>query len=114
MTARTHASDENLGVESVALHPDPVAKDRPTRKGRIRVRGDHSHRLVLLPAQRDERIHEGRLASPWRAGESHDRSGGILPLRRSFQGANRWVTTLNEADGSGKRTDVAGAKPGGQ
>ena len=66
VAAGGHRADEDLVVEGVVLHPDPIPQDGPTRKGRGRVDGQHGHLVASTQSTRagpgDQLIGERRLA----------------------------------------------------
>ena len=70
-----HGADEDLVVEGVVLHPDPVAQDGPARERRRRIDGQHRHLVAAVEPTRpgpaiswSVRVD---LPAPGRPGDSH-------------------------------------------
>src|SRR5438093_1272737 len=112
VTPRTHAANEDLSVQRMALHADAVTENGPARERRVGVGGEHGYGFLLAPKVGHHRVDQRRFSSARRAGETgHARRAGVA-AQRFFEVAHRGITPLDQSDGSREGTHVAGSKPG--
>ena len=112
VTPRTHAANEDLSVQRMALHADAVTENGPARERRVGVGGEHRDGFLFAPKVGHHRVDQRRFSSARRAGETgHARRAGVA-AQRFFEVAHRGVTPLDQSDGSREGTHVAGSKPG--
>ncbi len=118
VAAGGHRPDEDLLVEGVVLHPDPVAQDGAAGEGRRRVDGQYGHPVGAVeppgPGLGDQPVGQRRLAGPGGAGDAHRVAGARGAVGVGGHGPGTVPPLLDERQEPGQGHPVAGQRGGEQ
>ncbi|MEL7043662.1 MAG: hypothetical protein AAGL66_01390 [Pseudomonadota bacterium] len=111
VAASRHGPDKNARIIGVLTHTRSIAEERAAGKRRGRVHRDDRYSLAPAAKPGDERIDQRRLADARGPGESDDIRLAALGVNRGVKRGPELKIALNETDGAGKRTFIAGKQP---
>ena len=104
-----HRPDVDAGVQSVSLHPDPVAQQGATGERRAGVDGQHTDPPPLLPQRPDQGRRGRRLAHSGSPGQPDDVRSARIGREVAGHGRELRRPVLDQADHPADRPRAAGA-----